>query len=333
MSAAKSRSVPRPRPSGDNGHSDKRDHLRVPGSPAGYDWVGEVANWIVVHPKAGAVERVGLPRAREHSVRVVRRSRHARDEDAQVVCTYVCPVVGRSSTERRLRVHQDHVRGASFLLVKQVNVKDSGGNARLTAGWEPRVCVLEVRGARDTGICCDTARARLDGRVARRRDEERCTRRGLRVYEERLGVSIDEESGVSVVRHLEVEQGPTIPIEQCFRDPVRLVSTGRVVTARIAQVGDPDLPGPDLNEADILPQGTGNRRGPPTPTCLQDNVQDESGRRLVALQVRRIKEDDGSGPAERGIWRGRADARAECEYRVPGGPGRAHAVALHLLIG
>src|SRR2546425_11060235 len=139
---------PGPRPSADDGHSDKRDHLRVPTGPAGHDWGAEVVNRIVVHYKAGAVERVGLPGACEHRVRVVRRTRHARDEDAQVVCPDVCPVVGRSGGEGRLRVHQDHIRGASLLLVKQVNVKDSWGDARLTAGWETRVCILEVRGAR-----------------------------------------------------------------------------------------------------------------------------------------------------------------------------------------
>ena len=136
-----------------------------------------------------------------------------------------------------------------------------------------------------------------------------------------------------MVRHLEVEQGPTVPIEQCFRDPVRLVSAGRVVAARIAQVGDPDLPGPNLNEADVLPQRAGDRRGPPTSARLLDHVQDESGRGLVALQVRRIKEDDGSGPAERGIGRVRADARAEGEDRVAGRLVREHAVVFHLLRG
>src|SRR5438309_7726493 len=128
-----------------------------------------------------------------------------------------------------------------------------------------------------------------------------------------------------------MEQGPTIPIEQCFRDPVRLVSAGRVVTARIAQVGDPDLPGPDLNEADILPQGAGNRRGPPTPTCLQDNVQDESGRRLVAFQVRPIREVVGSGHAEAGLWGVGAEARAERDYRSPSALARDHSVSFTFL--
>src|SRR2546429_6476884 len=68
-------------------------------------------------------------------------------------------------------------------------------------------------------------------------------------------------------------------------------------------------------------------------TDLRSHVQDETGRRLVAFQVSRIQQNDGSGPAEGGKWRFRAGVRSEGENLVSGDAVRGDPVIIHRLGG
>src|SRR6266566_6974493 len=103
-------------------HPDKRNHLSVPRGPARHDRVVQVVEGVVRRSEAAAAVRVGSDPG-ELPVRVVRGTRHARDEDAHEEGGGA-PDIGGARGEWCLGVRQHHVRGATGVLVEGVDVED-----------------------------------------------------------------------------------------------------------------------------------------------------------------------------------------------------------------
>src|SRR5256885_6510250 len=125
-----------------------------------------------------------------------------------------------------------------------------------------------------------------------------------------------------------MEQGSAQVVELGACRPVRKERRRRVVW--VVEVRDPESIGDDLDEAEVLPQSRVRRSAPGTGARLLHR-QDQSGGRLVVLQVRGVQQDDRPVPVQVREGRIHADAVAEGEDPVAGHPVRGDSVVVHLL--